>query len=80
MRRRDEIGDLQRAFVDMAAQLRESEEHEREFLMRVSHELRTPVTAIRSNVEALADGLNDGPGEQDRAYGVICDESTGSRA
>ncbi len=74
-RRRDELGELERAFVDMATRLKEGEEHERQFLMRVSHELRTPVTAIRSNVDALADGLYDGEGQREAAYAVIGDEA-----
>ena len=54
---RGEISDLSSRFRQMAAQLREAEELERNFLMTVSHELRTPLTAIRGHVEALLEGV-----------------------
>jgi len=73
--RRDEIGVVNRAFGDMVDRLRESEEHERLFLMRVSHELRTPLTAIRGHVQALADDVIDTEEERREAYGVIGDEA-----
>ena len=74
--RRDEIGALNRAFDDMAAQLREARDHERLFLMHVSHELRTPLTAIRGHVAALADGIVESPSEQAAAFDVIAAESS----
>ena len=52
-----EISDLASRFRQMAVQLREGEELERNFLMTVSHELRTPLTAIRGHVEALLEGV-----------------------
>jgi two-component system OmpR family sensor kinase len=52
-----EISDLSQRFGQMAVQLREAEELERNFLMTVSHELRTPLTAIRGHVEALLEGV-----------------------
>jgi signal transduction histidine kinase len=52
-----EISDLATRFGQMAEQLREAEEVERNFLMTVSHELRTPLTAIRGHVEALLEGV-----------------------
>jgi two-component system sensor histidine kinase BaeS len=73
--RRDEIGDLNRAFADMAARLEEADEHERLFLMRVSHELRTPLTAIQGHVGALADGIVDAPADRAAAYAVIDEEA-----
>jgi signal transduction histidine kinase len=54
---RGEISDLSLRFGQMAVQLREAEELERNFLMTVSHELRTPLTAIRGHVEALLEGV-----------------------
>jgi signal transduction histidine kinase len=54
---RGEISDLAARFRQMAVQLREGEELERNFLMTVSHELRTPLTAIRGHVEALLEGV-----------------------
>jgi two-component system, OmpR family, sensor kinase len=75
-RRGDEIGQLNRAFGDMASQLAEAREHERLFLMRVSHELRTPLTAIQGHVGALGDGVAETPEEQAEAYAVIAAEAT----
>jgi two-component system sensor histidine kinase BaeS len=54
---RGEISQLAARFREMAAQLREAEELERNFLMTVSHELRTPLTAIRGHAEALLEGV-----------------------
>jgi two-component system OmpR family sensor kinase len=40
----------------MAAQLAESRDSERNFLLSVSHELKTPLTAIRGYAEGLSEG------------------------
>jgi two-component system, OmpR family, sensor kinase len=74
-RRRDEIGQLNRAFAAMAAELHETRELQRQFLMRVSHELRTPLTAIEGHVGALADGIYETPAERDEAYSVLAAEA-----
>jgi signal transduction histidine kinase len=54
-----EIATLAVAFNDLAAQLRQAQEAERNFLLSVSHELKTPLTAIRGYVEAVEDGAVD---------------------
>jgi two-component system OmpR family sensor kinase len=51
-----ELAALAEAFNQMADQLAESREAERNFLLSVSHELKTPLTAIRGYAEGLADG------------------------
>jgi two-component system sensor histidine kinase BaeS len=51
-----ELASLARAFNEMAAQLEESRDSERAFLLSVSHELKTPLTAIRGYAEGLAEG------------------------
>jgi len=51
-----EIASLARAFNEMAAELADSRDAERAFLLSVSHELKTPLTAIRGYAEGLADG------------------------
>lgn len=54
---RGEIAHLADRFREMAAQLAEAEELERNFLMTVSHELRTPLTAIQGHAAALREGV-----------------------
>ena len=51
-----EIATLAGAFNELAAQLRQAQEAERNFLLSVSHELKTPLTAIRGYAEAVEDG------------------------
>ena len=51
-----EVALLAGAFNELAAQLRQAQEAERNFLLSVSHELKTPLTAIRGYAEAVEDG------------------------
>lgn len=59
-----EVGDLARAFNQMAAQLetaarrqREVDTLRRDLIAWVGHDLRTPLASVRAIVEALADGV-----------------------
>jgi two-component system sensor histidine kinase BaeS len=54
-----EVAMLAGAFNELAAQLRQAQEAERNFLLSVSHELKTPLTAIRGYAEAVEDGVLD---------------------
>ena len=72
---RDELGLLAANFERMAHKLRESDEHERNFLMRISHELRTPLTAIQGHVQLIADGLLEDPDEQQASLDVVLAEA-----
>jgi two-component system, OmpR family, sensor kinase len=54
-----EIATLAVAFNELATQLRQAQEAERNFLLSVSHELKTPLTAIRGYAEAVEDGAVD---------------------
>lgn len=56
MTRRDEVGDLARAFDAMAARLERLVRAEKEFLANVSHELRTPLARVRVALEIAAEG------------------------
>jgi len=56
---RDEIGRLAQSFNEMAASLERAEAVKRQMIADVSHELRTPITALRSGLEALRDGVLD---------------------
>ena len=72
---RDEIGHLADRFRQMATQLGEAEQQERNFLMSVSHELRTPLTAIRGHVEALREGVAEDPEARAESLDVIALEA-----
>ncbi len=62
------------AFNDMATQLEDTREREREFILGVGHDLRTPLTTIGGYAEALeAGGLEED--EQRRIGGVLGTQS-----
>lgn len=52
-----EIGDLARAFDDMADSLQYTEATRRAMAHDVAHELRTPLAALQAGLEELRDGL-----------------------
>jgi signal transduction histidine kinase len=54
--RRDEFGDLARAFNDMAERVQKLRHAEKELLANVSHELRTPLARMRVVIELATDG------------------------
>lgn len=53
----DEVGQLARAFNQMAEDLALVDAERRELVATVSHELRTPVTALSAVLENLVDGV-----------------------
>lgn len=55
----DEIGQLSRAFNEMANELENSEQIKNDFISSVSHELRTPLTAIKGWSETLEGGYDE---------------------
>ena len=55
--RADELGDLARAFNEMAARLQELDELKGHFVSVVSHELKTPLTSMRDAVDLLTEGV-----------------------
>lgn len=67
----DEIAHLAGRFREMASQLAEAEQLERNFLMSVSHELRTPLTAIRGHVSAIREGLIDDPELEEQSLEIV---------
>jgi signal transduction histidine kinase len=72
-RREDEIGDLGRAFNEMADRIETLRRAEKELLANVSHELRTPLARIRVGIE-LADGGD--PRATQRYLGGIAEDLT----
>ncbi len=56
--RRDEIGDLTRAFASMQTRLRRQEEARHAFVATASHELRTPLASLNGTLELLEDDLD----------------------
>jgi two-component system sensor histidine kinase ResE len=59
----------------MAAQVKATQQAQRDFVANVSHDLKTPLTAITGWSQALLDGAADTPDEQQRAAQTIHDEA-----
>jgi two-component system sensor histidine kinase BaeS len=55
-----DLRSVARAFNDMSARLKASDEQRRGFLAELAHEFRTPLTLIRGQAEAIADGVYPG--------------------
>jgi signal transduction histidine kinase len=64
---RDEVGDLARAFNEMAAELAEVDRFRRDLVANASHELRTPLTALQAKLENLVDGVEPADSDAMRA-------------
>ena len=59
----DEFGRLADSFNEMAESLEASEQAKKRMIADIAHELRTPITAVRSALEGLRDGLIEPSGE-----------------
>jgi heavy metal sensor kinase len=73
--RRDEIGQLARAFNGLVARLRQTLQTQRRFMADASHELRTPVSVMQSaaDVTLARDGRSEG--EYRDALDIVAVES-----
>ncbi|MGH2879818.1 MAG: HAMP domain-containing sensor histidine kinase [Solirubrobacteraceae bacterium] len=58
--RRDEVGELSRAFAGMQERLRRQERARQAFVATASHELRTPLASLDGTLELLGDDLDPG--------------------
>jgi two-component system sensor histidine kinase BaeS len=56
---RDELGRLAADFNLLARTLKRNEEARRQWMADISHELRTPLAILRSEIEALQDGVRE---------------------
>ena len=68
----DEIGQVGAAFNRMADELQGNEEARKAMLADIAHELKTPLSVLRSNIEALQDGVLPATPDQ---IGVLHDET-----
>ena len=78
-RRRDEVGDLGRAFDQMQHRLQQQEEARRAFVSTASHELRTPLASLDGMLELLYDDLGSGEPDLDDARSLLERARTQSR-
>jgi two-component system sensor histidine kinase BaeS len=53
----DEVGKLSEVFNRMAESLQKEDTLRKQLMSNIAHELRTPLTIMKTNVEALADGI-----------------------
>ncbi|HEY8491084.1 MAG TPA: HAMP domain-containing sensor histidine kinase [Dehalococcoidia bacterium] len=74
--RRDEVGQLARAFAAMATRVGEAQAQVRALVAGVSHDLRTPLNSILGFAHALRTGVAEEEGAIRRAGDVIYDEAT----
>jgi signal transduction histidine kinase len=69
--RRDEVGDLARAFATMQEALDRQERARRAFVATASHELRTPLTSLGGTLELLGEDLADRTVDREDALAQI---------
>src|SRR5699024_1714986 len=69
--RKDEIGQLTKAFNQMNLSLEQQEERKKEFTSNIVHELRTPLTYIRGYTEALKQKIYTSPEEANNHLTII---------
>ena len=71
----DEVGQLAKAFNEMAESIHLEEEKKREFLENVSHELRTPLSYVKGYTQAILDGVISDQQEETKYLQLISRET-----
>lgn len=56
-RSNDEFGELSDSFQSLIGSLKKQKESREQWLVDISHELRTPISVLRSELEAIQDGI-----------------------
>ncbi|MEM8862020.1 MAG: ATP-binding protein [Chloroflexota bacterium] len=59
VRARNELGRVANAFNEMAEEIEKQDQARKKMVADVAHELRTPLTVMKSNLEAMLDGIID---------------------
>ncbi len=67
----NELGRVATAFNEMAEEIEKQDQMRKQMVADVAHELRTPLTVMRSNIEAMLDGILE-PSEEE--LGELHDE------
>ncbi len=55
--RRDEIGEVAEALIDMNEELQKQNREKEEMIQNISHDLKTPIATIKSYGESIKDGI-----------------------
>jgi len=75
VKRRDEVGQLARAFSSMATRVGDAYQEMRTLVASVSHDVKTPLTSILGFAQALEAGVVQGEAESRRVGDVIHQEA-----
>jgi len=69
--RKDEIGDVYKAFDNMKISLQTYENNRKELITNISHDLKTPIATIKGYVTGINDGLASTPEKLNRYLNII---------
>lgn len=71
----EEVQRVASSFNEMAAQVKQSNQAQRDFVANVSHDLKTPLTSIQGWSQALLDGVAGEPAQVENAAAIIHSEA-----